>query len=58
MGLLSMSQRMGYGMLVRGRHPIAKIDKALRLLEALIRPPGWVLKSPFLVQSGLSCPDT
>jgi hypothetical protein len=49
---------MGYGMLVRGRHPIAKIDKALRLLEALIRPPGWVLKSPFLVQSGLSCPDT
>jgi len=43
---------MDYGTLVRGGHPIAIRNKALKLLEALIRSPGRVLKCPLMAQSG------
>src|SRR5215831_19929404 len=41
-----VSQRMDYGTLVRGGHPIAIRNKALKLLEAFIRSPGRVLTCP------------
>jgi len=37
---------MDYGTLVRGGHPIAIRNKALKLLEAFIRSPGRVLTCP------------